>query len=158
MRRIAILWCAATLVGCAKSGNKRTDTTPAAGMPAATPQGAPTISLASIAGKWNMKVTNQAGDSTLMTEVITATADPSGWTVAMPGRPPEPIHVTSVAGDSIVADEGPFESALRKGVQVTTHSVYRLENGKLVGTTVARYKTTRPDSLLVVRREGTRAP
>jgi hypothetical protein len=40
---------------------------------------------------------------------------------------------------------------------VTTHSVYRLEGDRLLGTVVARYPTGAADSLLVLRSEGTRA-
>jgi len=45
---------------------------------------------------------------------------------------------------------------LRKGVKVTTHSVFRLQDGKLVGTTVARYTTKGADSVRNLRSEGTR--
>jgi len=65
-------------------------------------------------------------------------------------------RIVDLAGDSIVADAGPYESALRKGVKVTTHSVFRLQDGKLVGTTVAHYATKGADSVLNLRSEGTR--
>ena len=59
-------------------------------------------------------------------------------------------------GDSIVADASPYESVLQKGVKVTTHSVFRLQDGKLVGTTVAHYATKGADSVRNLRSEGTR--
>jgi hypothetical protein len=37
------------------------------------------------------------------------------------------------SGDSIITEMGPFESLLQKGVQVTTNSVMRLQDGKLWG-------------------------
>jgi hypothetical protein len=67
------------------------------------------------------------------------------------------MHVVAVAGDSIVTKAGPFESVLRKGVKVTVQSVNRLQDGKLVGTTIAHYATSGPDSVRNLRFEGTRA-
>ena len=43
-------------------------------------------------------------------------------------------------GDSIITDAGPYESVLRKGVQVNTRVVSRLRGDKLVGTTTAHYR------------------
>jgi hypothetical protein len=55
-----------------------------------------------------------------------------------------------------VADAGPYESVLRKRLKVTTHSVFRLQEGKLVGTTAAHYTTKGADSVRNLRSEGTR--
>ena len=55
-----------------------------------------------------------------------------------------------------MGDAGPYESVLRKGVKVTTHSVFRLQDGKLVGTTVAHYAIKGADSVRNLRSEGTR--
>jgi hypothetical protein len=152
MRRFAVLCCcAAAVVGCAKGENK----TPEASQTAAPP---PALSLADVAGKWSVKAMNEARDTTLLTYELNATADTAGWTIAFPNRKPIPARVTAVAGDSVVIDAGPYESALRKGVQVTTHAVMRLENGTLAGLTIAHYKTTKPDSVRRIATEGTRAP
>jgi hypothetical protein len=98
-------------------------------------------------------------DSVLVTTTMTATADTSGWSITLPGRPtPVPSRVLEVAGDSVTTESGPYESVLRKGVQVWTHSVMRLKDGKLVGTTVAHYSTTGADSVARLRTEGTRVP
>ena len=67
------------------------------------------------------------------------------------------ISVVAVAGDSIVTEAGPFESALRKGVQVSVQNVTRLQDGKMVGTTIAHYATKGADSVRNLRFEGTRA-
>jgi hypothetical protein len=75
----------------------------------------------------------------------------------MPKRKPIAVRIVSVAGDSVVAEAGPYESVLRKGVQVTTDNTLRLKDGKLVGKTIAHYKTTKPDSVLELQVEGTRA-
>ena len=101
---------------------------------------------------------NEARDSTLVSYQLTATADTAGWTIVFPNRKPIPVRVAAVAGDSLVIEAGPYESVLRKGVQVTTHGVLRLQNGKLAGLTVAHYKTTTPDSVRRISMDGTRTP
>ena len=155
MRYFASCCCAVVLVGCAKPEQQppKEDTTAAA---APTPPPPAGISLADVAGKWAMITTTEKGDSTLVKYELVATSDTSGWRFNFPKRKPVPVHV-AVGGDSIVLDAGPYESVLRKGVQVTTHGVARLQGGKLVGTTVARYATHGPDSLRNLRFEGTRA-
>jgi len=155
MGRFAILCCcAAALISCAKTENKA----PASATPA-TPPPPPPISLADVAGKWTVKAMNEARDSTLVTYQLTATADTSGWSILFPNRKqPVPVHVAAVAGDSIVIDAGPYASVLRRGVQVSTHGVFRLQNGNMVGTTVAHYRTTHPDSVRNIVTEGTRMP
>jgi hypothetical protein len=68
-----------------------------------------------------------------------------------------PIRVT-VDGDSVMAASGPYESVLRKGVQVSTSSVFRkAADGKLVGITLARYQSAGADSVARLRAEMTRA-
>jgi hypothetical protein len=158
MRHIALCCCAVVLVGC----NKPKEQPPAAEAPAAAPEtpaappAAAPIALADLAGKWNMRTMPENSDSTLIKFEMDATGDTTGWVSHFPKRKPVPLHVT-VAGDSIVLDAGPYESVLRKGVQVTTHSVERLQDGKLVGTTTAHYATSGPDSVRQLRVEGTRA-
>jgi hypothetical protein len=158
MRRIGICCCALVLVACGKTkddsamdqaAQPATDSATAAPAPAAP---AP-IALADLNGKWKMRVTAEGSDSTLLE--FTMDADPAGWTLHFPKRPPVSTK-PAADGDSIVADAGPYESALRKGQKVTTHSVYRLEDGKLVGTTVAHYATKGADSVKNLHVEGTR--
>lgn len=160
MRRFALFCCAAALAGCAKSENRaaegRTgmDTVSAA---SATPTPSATISLADVAGKWKVRSTDEAGGNVVVTELV-ATADTSGWTMTGPNRRPIPVHVVAVGGDSIVTESGPYESFIRKGVQVRTRSVNRLQGGKLVGTLEARYATKGGDSVAQRLTEGTREP
>jgi hypothetical protein len=161
MRRFAFFCCTAvavTTVGCAKSNDQTVDT--AAGTAAATAAAPATIALADVAGKWNMRSVPESGaDTTPTIYVLTATGDTTGWTILFANRPtPVPVHVMSVAGDSIVFHSGPYESVRRKGVQVTTESVAHYRDGKLTGETVAHYKTTKADSVLRLRTEGTKAP
>ena len=146
------LCCAAALGGCTKTEKQPAADTAAMAAEAPAPAA---ISLADVAGKWRVRGMSETGDSTLVTFELNATADPSGWTFIFPNRKPIPVRVTT-AGDSIMTEAGPYESVLRKGVQVTTRGVLRLEGGKLVGTTVARYAGGR-DSLRV-RTEATRMP
>jgi hypothetical protein len=115
------------------------------------------VSLSSFAGTWRVRGSNERGDSLVGYQLI-ATADTTGWKIVFPNRPPVAAHVVAVAGDSVVIDAGPYASVLRKGVQVRTHAVVRLQGDKLVGTTVAHYATHRADSVLNIHTEGTRQP
>lgn len=125
-------------------------------IPTDTLAAAPTISLADIAGTWNVRYVPESGDTTRVTNSqIRVTAD--GWTLLLADRDPVQGVVTT-SGDSILVIEGPYESVRRDGTMVTTHSVHRLEGERLVGTVVARYPTGDADSVLVLRSEGTRAP
>ena len=156
MRHLVSCCSAAVLIGCAKSEKQpASDTTAAA---SATPA---TISLGDVAGKWAVRTMTESGDSTLVSFEMVATADTSGWMFNFPNFPnrkPVPVRVVAVDGDSVVTEAGPFESVLRKGVRVTTRTVNRLQDGKLVGVTVARYGTSGADSVRRLRFEGTRAP
>jgi hypothetical protein len=158
--RIAVCSCVAVLAGCAKKENAAVDTSGAMASSTAstTSTSAPgTVNLADVAGKWNMKAVPMSGDTTPTTYVLTATSNTSGWTITFPGRAPIPVKKVSVEGDSIMLSAGPFESVRRKGVQVTTYSVARLQGGTLAGSTTAHYKTRNADSVLVLTTSGTRA-
>jgi hypothetical protein len=153
MRFFVSLCCAAVVAGCSKPDAPPAQDTTAVVAPAPTP-----ISLADIAGKWVVRTMAENSDSVLVTSEMTATADTSGWVTVVPGRPPMATRVIEVAGDSVTTEFGPFESVLRAGVQVTTRSVMRLRDGKLVGHLMARYATTGADSVARLRLEATRAP
>ncbi len=156
---IALCLSAAVLAGCAKKDNAAVDTTASSSTATTTaPAPAPApVNLADVAGKWNMRSVPTAGkDTSPTTYVLTATANTSGWTITFPGRAAVPAKVT-VDGDSITIDAGPYASVRRKGVQVTTHSVNRLQGGSLVGSTTAHYKVKTADSVLTLTNTGTRA-
>jgi hypothetical protein len=155
MRRLAFLCCAAVLTGCGKSEDRTPEDRTAMDTAPAAPAASPTISLADVAGKWKMRSTDEGGGNPVEVEMV-ATADTSGWTLNSPKRKPIPIRVVAVAGDSIVTESGPYESFIRKGTQVTTRTVTRLQNGKLVGTIDARYATKSGDSVAHRITEGTR--
>lgn len=149
MRR-ALPFCALLFLACAK-GEK----SPAADSPAVAAP--PALTLADLTGKWTQTNTPEGSDTVVTTE-LNFTGDPSAWTITVMGRPTTPAQVT-VDGDSVMVKTGPFESVLRKGVQVTTNSVSRMVDGKLVGVTVAHYSgLTTADSVRRLRSVATRKP
>ena len=171
MRTLHRLTC--TLIGlgtvvfaaCAKTDqNASTDTTamaPAAGATTEStpaPAAAAPINLADVAGKWNTRAVPTSGpDTTATLSVMTATGTTSGWTITFPGHGAPIAERVSVSGDSIMVDAGPYPSVRRKGQQVTTHSVMRMQNGNLVGETVAHYAVKTADSVLMLHTISTRA-
>ena len=162
MRHLTIGCLALTLVACGKGGDAA-DTaavdTMAAGTTAvmpSTPQAG--IALSELAGRWNGRATPESGSDTTATQyVMVATADTTGWMMEFPGRPPLPMRVWT-DGDSVMSEVGPYESVRRKGVQVTTRSTLRRQGDRLVGSTIAAYKSASGDSVLRLRVEATRAP
>lgn len=153
-----VLSCSvALLAACTKA-----DETPAADTAATTvaPPPAAAVSLADMAGTWNVAATPTSGSDTTPTRyTMVTTADTSGWSITFANRPGSsiPLRVVAVDGDSVVTEAGPFESNRRAGVQVTTRTAMRLEGGRLVGMTRASYATTGADTVLMLRTEGTRA-
>lgn len=129
------------------------DTTPAA---AEAPPGPP-VTLADFVGRWDVRSVSDTGDS-LPSFILDAAPDSTEWTLTFPGRPPLPVRVISVAGDSIITFVGPYESVIREGVQVTLRSVSRLREGRIEGRGLARYITSASDSLLTLQSVGTRIP
>lgn len=152
MRGLVLSCCAVVLAGCAKPEQKTSADSAAATLAAGAL--AP-ISLSDIAGTWAVKATALSGAGTVVDFQMITTAEASGWSINFPGRQPVPVRVVAVDADSVVSEAGPYESVLRKGVQVTTTTVTRYQNGMLVGTTTARYSTG-PDSVLHLRFEGSR--
>ena len=157
MRVAALVSSTVLLIACAKTEEKPADTATTAAAPAPAPAPAPALSLATLAGKWTQTAKAEGTDSVLVTGEVNATADPAGWTMNFTGRPPIPMKVSTDA-DSLIVDAGPYESVLRKGVNVTTHGVYRMQGDKLVGKTVAHYSVTTADSVRRIDSELTRKP
>ena len=152
MRRFALLVPLA-FVACTKAETPATDTGMAAAPEPAAAAPAP-VSLSSVAGKYKATGKNEAGDTTLLSYDLDAT-DTTKWTIQFSDRK-DPIaqRITSVSGDSIVMEAGPYPSTLRKGVMVSTTTVYRVQDGKLIGRTVARYNTKGPDTVRVILSEA----
>jgi hypothetical protein len=159
MRPLAVLCCAAMLAGCTKAEDRSVGagtTTDTVAVPPGAEAEARTASLSDFAGTWKVRSTDERGGNPVEIE-LRATADTSGWTMTGPTRKPIPVRVVAVAGDSLVTEAGPYESFIRKGVQVRTRTVYQLQGDKLVGMTEARYKIGGRDSVAQRRTEGTRA-
>ncbi|HUQ20935.1 MAG TPA: hypothetical protein VM099_15055 [Gemmatimonadaceae bacterium] len=158
MRRVALLSASLLFVACVKSENSTPDTTAAlapAAEPAPAPAAAAPIALSSVAGKYSFAGKNEKGDSTLVTYDLTATGDTAGWSLKFPNRSDViPQRVTLVDADSIVLEAGPYESNIQRGVKVRTRTVYHVQDGKLMGRTVARYDTKGPDTLRIILSEG----
>ncbi|MDQ6830420.1 MAG: hypothetical protein M3081_16295 [Gemmatimonadota bacterium] len=154
---LGVLACCVTTAACGKTDSAPNVDSAAAKPPAAAPApAAAALSLADIAGKWNVRSVPEAGDTTPTNYVMTATADTTGWSLAFTNGLVVRPHVR-VSGDSLIMDAGPYSSVRRKGVQVTTHGIFRRQGDKLVGSTDAHYKTTGADSTLRLRSEATRA-
>jgi hypothetical protein len=154
----SVLCLSIVAMACAKTADKAVDSPKAAPAPApAPPAPTPAISLADVAGKWQLVSTPTEGkDTTATKSTLTTTSDTSGWTMTFAGRKPVKLHVRT-DGDSVISTSEPYQSVRRKGVQVTTNSVFRLQGGKLQGTTTAHYSKG-ADSVLHLRSEGTKAP
>lgn len=155
-RCLALCLTVFAVASCSKP-QKAADTTAVtpAGAPAAS---RPAISLAQVAGTWNMTSHPISGSDTMATHyVLKATTDTTGWRLTPMGQKPVKVHVR-VAGDSIMMLTDAYESFRWKGMKTYTTSVHRLEDGKLVGTTTAHYTTKDADSMLVLHTESTRAP
>ncbi|MEO5567554.1 MAG: hypothetical protein ABIR92_03635 [Gemmatimonadaceae bacterium] len=148
--RVAIACSTALLLaGCAKSDQTATDTGGAS---------TSTISLADAAGQWQVRSVPESGTDTTSTNyVLTATADTAGWFITFPNGLKVPVQAM-IMGDSLMQKAGPFASQRRKGVMVTTEGMFAMQNGKLMGTTIARYSNAGADSVLRLRTEGTKIP
>jgi hypothetical protein len=158
MRTFAALSCMAVLAGCSRPEDRSVGAgTPMDTMEAATgtTEDAGTLSLSQLAGTWKVHSTDVGGGNPIDTE-LRATGDTSGWTLVGPDKKTYPVRVAAVGGDSIVTETGPRPSFVRKGVQVTTRTVYRLEGDKLRGTTESRFKIGGRDSVAQRINEGTR--
>jgi hypothetical protein len=160
MRHLAVFCCAAVLVGCKKSEVPPPQDTTSAMAPATaaptTPESTATISLTNLAGKWKLRTTDKTGGKAVESG-LTATADTSGWKLTRPNGKVVPVHV-AVEADSIILEPAPYESALKKGVQVRSRMVFRLQGDKLVGSNEARYHLSTGDSVADRPAEAVRAP
>ncbi len=152
MSRAALLLVVPVMLACSKKETPAADTS--AAMAAAPAPVAP--APMNVAGKWTVKVMPEGKDTTILTYMLDATNDMTGWKLTLPNRQPMEPRVISMDNDSIVIDNGPYSSALRKNVMVTTHSSMHMEGDKLVGKTIAHYNTKGADSVVVLHTEGAR--
>jgi hypothetical protein len=156
MRPLAVLGCVAVLAGCTKAEDRSVGAgTTSDTMAAADAAAGATVSLSDFAGTWKVRSTDEGGANPVEIE-LRATADTSGWTLIGPDRKSYPVRVVAVGGDSIVTESGPRPSFVRKGAQVTTRTVYRLQGDQLVGSIESRFKIGGRDSVGQRVSEGTR--
>lgn len=150
LKRLLPLFAALSLLGCAREATEEAadaaaDTTAVEG-----------ISLADLAGTWNMSTRSTDPADTLV-NVYQIIVDEGSWTLHFPNR--DPVRATAVIeGDNIITDTEPFESVRHPGRTVTTHTVFHLEGDRLVGDVTATWQTAAGDSVGQLRTEGTRAP
>jgi hypothetical protein len=157
MRCFALLVCAALLAGCTKADDRSARAGAVDTMkPAEETATAGTVSLSDFAGTWKLRSTDEGGANPVDTE-LRATADTSGWTLIGPDKKTYPVRVVSVGGDSVIAESGPRPSFVRKGAQVTTRTVYRLQGDELVGRIESRFKIAGRDSVGQRTSTGTRS-
>jgi hypothetical protein len=148
--------CFAVLAAACTRSDKTVTDSSAGAVDTTRAHPASTIALGDVAGTWhNVARPAEGKDTTSTPTILNAKADTTGWTMVI-GKSTVPLHV-QVMGDSIVATSDVYPSVRRKGVMVRTVSSYRLQNGKLVGTTVAHYQVKTADSVLVLHSEATRA-
>jgi hypothetical protein len=155
MSRAALLLVLPVMLACSKKEAPVADTS-AAMAPAPAPAPPAATAPMNVAGTWTINVMPEAKDTTILTYKLVATNDKTGWKLTLPGRKAMEPRIVSMDNDSIVIDNGPYSSALRKNVMVTTHSSMHTEGDKLVGKTIAHYNVKSPDSVVVLRTEGTR--
>ena len=150
MKRCIPLFAALLLLGCAQEATEEAtevaaDTTAVEG-----------ISLADLAGTWNMQTTSTDPADTFVNQ-YQIVIDEASWTMNFPDR--DPVSVTAVVdGDNVITDSEPFESVRHPGTMVTTHTVFHMEGDRLVGDVTATWQTAAGDSVGQLRTEGTRAP
>ena len=114
------------------------------------------LTAADLDGTWNYQVRPMDSDSVITTGSTTF----DGATVTQTATGGEPATGSvSISGAVITTTVGPYPSALRPGVMVTTTGDYRMSGGQLTGTVTARYAgVTTADSVTQLRVTLTRAP
>jgi len=150
MRRTVLLGSVVVFAACSKA-----DSPPATDTAMAVSEAPVATSLASFAGTWDVNVMPDGSDSVATTHVLNVT-DTAAWRLEFTGRPGADIRVTGMRGDTVLAEAGPFESGVRRGMQVRTTNSYWLQDGKIMGRTTARYETTGPDTLRMFHSIGTK--
>ncbi len=143
MRRTAVLGFLVLAVGC---GSGEDQPAPAAEM--SEPEAPAATNLADFAGTWAMQAMTEAGDSVLVEYEMFATDGTDGWSITFPDREPIPANSVEAAGDSVIVHLGPFSSALRDNVMVSTVTVFRIVDGNLTGYFTATYDTEGEDQIL----------
>ena len=148
MRITALLGCAMLLAGCSTK-----ETPPVADTTAIAP--APAMSLARIAGTWKVIMKPERQD-TVVSSYVLDTSDSTSWTITFPNGLRAAVRVTGLSGDTVLAATDWNLSPIRKGLLARSDIKYWMQDGKVVGTHLAHYKTTGPDTVRVFVVEGTK--
>jgi hypothetical protein len=147
----AVLLTAVLLVAC--GGNEEADVA-LDSVPVMSP---PAVTAADLSGTWSYEVRTMDSDSVITTGQSVFSADGMSVTQTATGGQPA-TGTVSLNGEVITTSVGPYPSALRPGVMVTTTGDYRLAAGQITGTATARYQgVTTADSVLQLRVTMTRA-
>ena len=146
MRPLSALACAVLLFGCARSDEPAPEDAPE---PVENP-------LTAYAGAWEVQSFAIDSDEPLVDLQLFATESTDGWSMAFDHLDePVPGHVT-VQGDSVSFTVGPYSSALREAVMVTTTSVLHADGDEIAGRFTATYEDSEP-AILKGRLRGSRA-
>jgi hypothetical protein len=155
LRRVVTAAFAAAALACADD----TENAEVAADTAALAAPAGGITLADVAGVWQMDIMPADRDTVVGTHQIIASADPAAWKIKFPDRNDTiSVHTVVAAGDSIIAMFGPYSSLLRPGVEVNAEVVLRRAGDALAGNITAHYDVPTADSLVHLRARGTRVP
>lgn len=149
MSRAALLAVFPLLLACSKK-DEAPQATPATPSSVVAPPGM------NVAGTWSVSVMPEDRDTTLLIFMLTATNEATGWKMTLPNREPMDVNVVAMNHDSIVFENGPFPSAIQKGVMVRQRTTVRLAGDTLRGRTIARYEVRGGDSLRVLRTQAIR--
>jgi hypothetical protein len=100
-----------------------------------------TVKLSDVAGAWDYRATI-APTNVVSTSTLTAAADGKSWSIRGDSGPLIPVRVVSVAGDSIVAEAGPYASTYKPGQTVeVNHIVLHYHSGAMTGYFEAHYNS-----------------
>ncbi len=100
------------------------------------------VTLSDVAGVWDYRATVAQTPITVVGSVLTATATKVGWTLQHDPDPAIAVRVVAIAGDSIVAEAGPYGSTLRPGQTVLlNHIVLHYRDNMMTGSFLARYSS-----------------
>ena len=113
--------------------------------------------LAAFAGEWTLQAMPMDGDDVLVAVGMTATDNSDGWAMNFEHlSEPVPGQVLAVVGDSVTVSFGPYWSALRDEVMVTTRSVVAVSGDQMSGHFQAEYASGEP-AVLHGRLQGARS-
>ncbi|HUQ18905.1 MAG TPA: hypothetical protein VM099_04760 [Gemmatimonadaceae bacterium] len=154
MRFTALLGCVAVVAACTAKENPPADSV-AATAPAPAPAPAAPMSLASMAGMWNVKVKPE-GKDTVVTTYVLNTTDSADWAFTFPDGQKVKMRITGRSGDTVTTETDWFKSSVRKGMPAKSNTSTWMQDGKLMAKTTVHYKTTGPDTVRVFVSEGTK--